>query len=225
MTHPYWPPFDIRIITPRLELRLLTDEDIPSLIEAAKSGIHDPDFMPFAHPWTDVPSPQFERNTAQFVWRSRGSLAPEDWHLPFGIFLVGRAIGVQAILAQNFGKTKLVSTGSWLAKEFHGKGYGKEMRLAVLFFAFEGLGAEVAESEALFGNDSSIGVSRAVGYEDNGFTRKVHPRGEGYVDSIRFRMTKEAWQSVPKPEIKLEGVDECLEMLGASTGASETGGQ
>lgn len=42
------------------------------------------------------------------------------------------------------------------------------MRAAVLSFAFDYLGAAVAESSAATWNHQSLGVSRALGYKDNG---------------------------------------------------------
>ena len=62
-----------------------------------------------------------------------------------------------------------MDTGSWLGRRFQGRGLGKEMRAAVLGFAFDGLGAEVAETSAFLDNLPSNGVSRALGYEENGF--------------------------------------------------------
>ena len=50
------------------------------------------------------------------------------------------------------------------------------MRAAVLGFAFDGLGAQVAETSAFLDNAASNGVSRALGYEENGFG-SLAPRG------------------------------------------------
>ena len=41
---------------------------------------------------------------------------------------------------------RTVGTGSWLGRPYQGRGIGKEMRGAVLALAFDGLGAEVAET-------------------------------------------------------------------------------
>lgn len=51
---------------------------------------------------------------------------------------------------------------------------GKEMRAAVLSLAFDHLGAEVASSGAWEWNATSLGVSRALGYVDNGWFRHEH---------------------------------------------------
>ena len=73
MGHPLWPLFDLRVRTGDLELRLPADDDLVELAQIAKAGIHPPDETPFAVPWTDVPSPQFERSFLQFHWSSRAA--------------------------------------------------------------------------------------------------------------------------------------------------------
>jgi len=37
--------------------------------------------MPFAYPWTTLPSPDFERGFVQFNWTQRAHWKPEDWNL------------------------------------------------------------------------------------------------------------------------------------------------
>lgn len=217
MTKFEWPLFNIRIISPRLVLRLPTDDEIPGLIETAEKGIHDPAIMPFAVPWTDAPSPEFERNTFQFHWSGRANWRRENWRLGLAVFLDDVPIGAQDVGARDFRKLKTVMSGSWLGREHQRKGYGREMRAAMLHFAFEGLGAEAAESEAWEDNAASIGVSTSLGYERNGVGRRPDPRGKvGYVNSIRFRITKDRWeQTQNRPVVKIEGLEACLDMFGA----------
>jgi hypothetical protein len=49
------PLFGLRLRTPRLELRLPTDDELVELRELAHAGVHPPDEMPFAVAWTDAP--------------------------------------------------------------------------------------------------------------------------------------------------------------------------
>ena len=76
MTHPIWPLHDLIVRTPRLELRYIDDALAVELALLAAKGVHDPGFMPFAFEWTDVPSPQLERNTLQFYWPVPGGAQP-----------------------------------------------------------------------------------------------------------------------------------------------------
>lgn len=217
MAHGYWPLFDLRIRTPRLELRPPTDDDLPALIAAADAGIHDADAMPFARPWTDAPAEDRARTTAQFLWRSRAGLRPEAWELPLAVLVDGTVVGIQAIEATEFPTRRQVETGSWLTRAEQGKAYGKEMRAAVLELAFAGLGAELARSESFLDNEPSIRVSRALGYEEDGSGRHA-PRGEPR-DTIRWRLTRDRWLGLRRegryPDVVLEGVADCAGLLGA----------
>ncbi len=87
------------------------------------------------------------------------------------------------------------------------------MRRAVLALAFDHLGAEVAEGEAFLDNAASAGVSRALGYEENGHGR-LAPGGVAR-ETVRFPMTLDAWRSRPRPAVAVDGLDACLELFGA----------
>jgi RimJ/RimL family protein N-acetyltransferase len=213
MGHPIWPLYDLRLRTGNLELRLPTDAELVELIGVARAGIHPPDEMPFAVPWTDLPSPEFERSAYQFHVGTRAGWRPDRWALPLGVWADGRLAGIQDLSAEGFATRRAVHTGSWLGEAFQGRGIGTLMRQAVLALAFDHLGAEIAESEAFLSNPASAAVSRAVGYEPNGMGR-VAPRGEP-IDTERFRMTFDQWRARERPVVEVEGLDACLELFGA----------
>jgi RimJ/RimL family protein N-acetyltransferase len=212
-----WPLFDLRLRTPRLELRLPDDDELAGLCALARAGIHDPDEMPFAVPWTDAASPAFERGFVQYHWRSRADWKPDGWTLELMAVHAGRPIGVQALSARDFAVLRTVSTESWLGRAFQGRGLGREMRVAVLALAFDGLGAEVARSEALSDSGASARVSRALGYEDDGFGR-VAPRGVA-VETRRFRLTRERWLELRAERaalpVEIAGLEGCRELFGS----------
>jgi RimJ/RimL family protein N-acetyltransferase len=168
---PFWPPFGLTLTTPRLQLRPIRDEDIPAAVEAALSGVHEPGRNPFSNPWTESPPRELGTNMAQWYWRCRGTMTAEDWTLLLGIWHDGAFIGCQDVAAKDFAALKTVTTGSWLRRSAQGRGLGQEMRAAVALYAFDYLGADVAESEAAAWNQQSLGVSRALGYELNGVSR------------------------------------------------------
>ncbi len=126
-------------------------------------------------------------------------------------FVDGRPVGVQDILAEHFGAVRSVETGSWLGRAHQGQGLGKEMRQAVLHLAFAGLGAKEALSDAFEDNAASIATSRSVGYEENGEARGHRRDGSGR--TIRFRMSREAWEQRRRDDIRIEGLDRCLDMF------------
>jgi RimJ/RimL family protein N-acetyltransferase len=213
VANPYWPLFDLRVGTARLELRLPTDEDLHELAAIAARGIHPPEEMPFAWAFTDLPSPGLERGVLQFQWRCRAELGPERWDLVLAVRADGRLVGVQGVAARQFAVRREVHTGSWLGKDHQRQGIGTEMRAAVLHLAFAGLGAEVAVSAAFPDNPASERISRKLGYEPDGLER-IARRGAP-VDARRFRLTREAWEATHRPEVELAGVEPCLPLLGA----------
>ncbi|HKH08999.1 MAG TPA: GNAT family N-acetyltransferase, partial [Agromyces sp.] len=144
-----WPLFRLRLITPRLELRVVRDDDLAGLAVAAIDGIHEPDRMPFALPWTDEPPETLRREMARYFWRERAAVAPGTWMLNFAVLEHGTPIGVQDLRAVDFTPLRTVSSGSWLTRSRQRAGLGTEMRAAVLAFAFDHLGAEVAESAVI----------------------------------------------------------------------------
>jgi RimJ/RimL family protein N-acetyltransferase len=208
-----WPIFGLRLRTERLVLRLPTEEELVELMTLARAGIHPPDEMPFGVAWSALPSPDFERGFMQHHWRVRGTWTPARWFLNLMTEFEGRPIGSQSIDAEDFAIHRIVATGSWLGREFQGRGFGKEMRAAVLGFAFDGLVALVAETSAFVDNAASNAVSRALGYEENGFG-SLAPQGVAR-PTRRFRMTAAMWSSRPRPPLSIEGLDACRDMFGA----------
>jgi len=212
MGHALWPLYDLRVRTPDLELRLPTEGELVELCAVAKAGVHGPDFMPFRVPWTRKPSPQFERGFIQHHWGLRADWSPERWNLALAVFHDGQPMGFQHLVAESFALVREVHTGSWLGQRFQGKGFGKQMRAAVLHLAFAGLGAVAANSSAYAGNLASLGVSRALGYEENGVRRVAV---ESVVrDEILLRLTRERWAAHRHCEVEVFGLDSGREMLG-----------
>jgi RimJ/RimL family protein N-acetyltransferase len=211
MAHPYWPLFDLSIRTPRLELRYPDDELVLQSVELSKRGIHDPGWMPFGVPWTDTPSPAFERSSFQHHWQNRATLTADKWNLPFVVLIDGEPVGLQGCHADDFGKTRVAHTGSWLGRAFQGQGIGKEMRAAVLHFLFEGLGADRCLSGAWHDNKPSLGVSRALGYVENG--EDIVLRRDAPDRQIRLLLTREVWEARRRDDIEIIGLDACRDML------------
>jgi len=208
-----WPLFGLRIITPRLEIRLVDDEDLMGLVDEIRAGVHDPSTMPFTIEWTDTPSPRRERESMQWFWRQRAEWSPDNWSFSGAVIVDGAPVGVQDLSATRFASLRTVSTGSWLGLRHQGRGIGKEMRAAILHLAFAGLGALEATSGAWHDNIRSMKVSEALGYEVNGVDvglRRGSPERQ-----IRLRLPRETWEGMRREDIDLVGLEECLELFGA----------
>jgi RimJ/RimL family protein N-acetyltransferase len=120
---------------------------------------------------------------------------------------------VQDVGAKEFSTRRQVSSGSWIGLEYQGKGIGREMRAAMLHFAFEGLGAELAHSGFISTNTTSRRVSEALGYVPNGFCYE-QIRGELVrVESVVLE--RSVWESHRRDDIEIVGLDGCRDMFGA----------
>jgi RimJ/RimL family protein N-acetyltransferase len=213
MTHPVWPLFDLRVRTPKLELCYIDDELATELSLLAARGIHDPGFMPFMLPWTDEPSPRLERSAMQWYWKARAETSPDRWHLTLAAIVDGVAIGTTSLDAIQFATVREFESGSWLGRDYQGRGLGKEMREATLHLGFEGLGAEYATTSAWHDNGPSLGVTRSLGYSEQG-CRRAERRGEA-AESLQFRMDRADWhQRLRRDDIVIEGLAPALPLLG-----------
>jgi RimJ/RimL family protein N-acetyltransferase len=208
----HWPLFDLRITTPRLQLRLPNEELTDQLIDTILDGVHHPDEMPFAVPWTRAPRAQLPFNTLSHVWQQLARFTPDDWVLPLAVVIDGRAVGMQALHAKNFPVARQIDSGSWLGVRHQGQGYGAEMRRAALYFAFAELGAEVAASASYVDNAASIAVSRRNGYQDNGVDQVA--REGAMVEQLRFRLSRDDWQRHRTVDARVDGFERCRPLFG-----------
>ncbi len=173
-----WPQFGLRISSGPLELAAVRDDDIPALVDLAERGIHPPDCMPFAFPWTDAPKTELARNMAVHYWESRARNTRERWSLALVVRRDGQIVGIQAFATENYLVTRTGETGSWLGLEHQGQGTGTLMRQTMCMFLFDHLDAEEITSAAFVDNPASGAVSRKVGYSPNGQTREKRRDGE-----------------------------------------------
>lgn len=209
-----WPLFGLELRTPRLRLNPLCDDDLAELIAVARRGVHDPAVMPFASPWTDAPPDELPGNVLRYFWRSRAAHAPENWMLHFVVRHGGEVLGIQELMADRFAVRRVVGTGSWLGRSHQGRGYGIEMRCAVLMFAFDELGAVRAETEAFADNPASLGVTQHLGYQPNGDALLERRPGE-VAENQRFVVTAETFRR-PDWSLAVAGLQACRAELGAA---------
>ena len=207
----HFPLLGLRLMTPRLELRLPSPEESAALAEVAAEGIHAPDVMPFLVPWTDQRPAEIARSVIQHHWLRLGNWSPQDWSLNLTVFRAGEVVGLQGISARDLAVVREVHTGSWLGRRYQRQGIGTEMRAAVLQLAFT-LGAEEAVSGAFEDNPASYAVSRKLGYEPDGVDRHVI-RGAMVIER-RMRLTKAAWERHRTISVTIDGLTPCLPMFG-----------
>jgi RimJ/RimL family protein N-acetyltransferase len=210
------PLHELRLKTPRLELRLGSREELVDLGHLAQEGIHPREEMPFEIPWTDRSGePTFVEDFVAYHEDALRAWKPNDWSLNLLAFLKSRPIGSQSIRSEDFSTRREIDTGSWLGRAYQGQGLGTEMRTAALELAFRELGATAAVSGSVVGNESSKRVSEKLGYAVVG-SSTIAPRGEP-VTKYDLRIERETWQA-PVP-VEIERAASCLALFGLSESA------
>lgn len=210
---PY-PPLDVGVVTPRLELHGATDDLLERLAPVVRSGKATADPPPFDDPCSFYePDPDVRvRKWLRGIWRGRGIVEPEFWRLYFVVIVDDEPIGMQDLIGVQFTSFGAVETSSWVSSDVRQRGIGTEMRSAVLHLAFAGFGAEEAHSEASVGNAGSNGVSERLGYERNGTAWATH-QGQPVLGQ-RWRLGRQTWEARRRDDIAMSGVDECRSSLG-----------
>ena len=205
-----WPLFGLRVEHDGLLLRLVRESDLPHLAAMQPPDYeHDPRVEPL--PGHDLREHR-RRLLYEGYWRSLGTISPTSWCLDFAVMHDGELVGVQSLEADNFLDVRTVDSGSWLATAVRGRGIGIAMRAAVLGLAFDHLGAEAAVSSARADNGPSLGVSRHLGYRDNGVS--LNASGAGLVELRHMRLTATEWRASEARHVRVSGLSPCLAWLG-----------
>lgn len=208
----HFPLVGLRIITPRLQLRLPDAEELAALADVAADGVHDPAYMPFRIRWTEQPPAERARSVVLHHWSMLGQWTPRAWKLLLTVFHDGAPVGVQMIKATDLAVTAECATASWLGLRHQGQGIGAEMRAAVADLAFAHLGATDLVSAAFTDNHASLGVSAKLGYTHDGIERH---EDQGRLRVIRrLRLTRQTWLERGHPPVTVEGLAPCLPLLG-----------
>ncbi len=206
-----WPPYAFTVSCGDLSLRVVRDDDLPELIELVRDGVHEPERMPFSVPWTRTPPERLPAEYLRYHWSARHQVSPQDWQLHCAVRLGGVLVGVQDLRGKDFPVTRAGQTGSWLGRRFHRRGIGTRMRQAVCAFGFDVLGAQELRSSAFVDNPASLGVSRKVGYVEDG-TFVVDREGVG-VTEHRLLLRPEVFVRPAEPVV-VHGAEPLLAFLG-----------
>lgn len=209
----HWPLFGLRLRCNDVLLRPVREQDLPQLADLQPADYeHDPSAAAF--PGEDLAGHR-RRLVYQGYWHALGTWSPSSWCLDFAVEHEGALVGVQSLEADDFLDLRTVDSGSWLVGSARGRGVGIAMRTAILALAFDHLGALAAVTSARMDNAASLGVSRHVGYRDNGVS--LNRSGRGPVDLAHLRLTAEEWRAsgAGKP-VTLSGLDPCLPWFGIS---------
>jgi RimJ/RimL family protein N-acetyltransferase len=209
-----WPLLGLRISVSDVELSAVDDRTALDLGRLAASGIHG-NALPFTTPWSRGSDVEVARNVYRHHSGLRTTLSPDAWSLEFAARLDHTLIGVQALEADDFATNRSAESMSWLGLQWQGRGIGTLLRIAVLTFAFEGLGASRVTTRAWSDNVASSAVSRKLGYVADG--EALEDR-EGVPTVLRhYRLERTAWEARPaelRPHVLMEGLAPVRRWLG-----------
>jgi len=211
MTYGYWPLFDLRLASPDLTLRPMREADL-AVVSDLLPGDLELDPAATTYGLTDE---QVSRGiiTHQAYWKAYGSWHPSGWRLGFVVAAAGQIVGFQELEGNDFPLLRTVDTSSFLIARARGRGYGKQMRRAVLALAFGPLQAQAAITSAWHDNHASLGVSRALGYRPNG--ESLHARDDRADVMVHMRLTGADWlASGGGDDIQISGFEACRFLFG-----------
>lgn len=209
---PYWPPFGLRIACGPLMLRVPRDEDLVDLTELLKGGLRPAGLVPFNDNFDDVPEPRRTREAFQHYWKRRATMTPEAWTLDLAVIRDGTVVGIQEIRTTDYQLTRTGESGSWLGLAHQGQGTGTLMRQALAALMFDHLGAREIATAAFEDNAGSLGVSRKVGYRENG--TRLAKRADGTAAHMRrFVLTPDTFVRPPQA-VMVDGADAFAEYVG-----------
>jgi RimJ/RimL family protein N-acetyltransferase len=210
MTYPYWPLFDLRLTSQDLVLRPMREADRMTIAEMLPDDVElDPNATTFA-----VEDPDLARGIAshQSYWEAYGTWRPESWRLSFAVFADGDLIGAQQLEANDFATLRTVDTSSFLFARWRGRGFGKQMRQAVLGLAFGPMAARAAISSAWHDNRASLAISHALGYQPNG--ESLHRRGDGVDVMKHMRLLRADWERTSAGPLAIDAFEPCRPLFG-----------
>jgi RimJ/RimL family protein N-acetyltransferase len=211
VTNAYWPLFDLRITAPDLILRPMREADLGTVSDLLPEDLElDPAATRYA-----IGDEHRSRGiiTHQAYWKAYGTWQPSAWLLGFVVLSGGQIVGFQELEGNDFVLLRTVDTSSFLIPSVRGRGFGKQMRRAVLTLAFGPLQAAAAITSAWHDNHASLGVSRALGYQPNGESR--HARDDGADIMVHLRLRREDWLAADLGVgVEISGFEPCRFLFG-----------
>lgn len=210
-----WPLFGLRLTCGEVTLQPIREADLDRLAELLPADSeHNPNAVMLKGLDLDA---NRRRIVLQTYWRDWGSWSVDSWTLNFRVAYRDRVVGVQALEAERFPELRTVDSSSWLAADCRRKGVGTAMRTAVLALAFDHLGAQAAITSARDDNQASLGVSRRIGYRENGVSLSRSPTGR--CELRHMRLTRDEWVSAsPSHPVVVSGLAECASYFGIEMG-------
>lgn len=207
-----WPPYALTIRCGDLTLSPVREADLPELLRAAKGGVQPEGLRVFPLNWDEGDMRTVAGNLATYHWGVRAATKPDNWAFEFTARLRGEVIGVQSIRAEHYPVLHAAETGSWMSREFQGRGLGTLMRQTIAAAFFDSFDAKELYTTYVDGNAPSRRVSEKTGYVENGRVRSTNADGEATV-SHRMVLRPEALVRPAEPVVVI-GAEPFRDFLG-----------
>lgn len=196
---------DLKIVCENVTLKVPTLTQVVALAKIAYDGLF-PTGDDTIFEWYDPKDPVANaRSVVAHQFQQWGSISVSNIKtMQFIILVDNQVVGVQSLCPRDdFLVTREISTGSWLAPNMRGKGFGTSARFAALAFGFEVLEALDMTSSALTTNEVSAAVANKCGYVPDGIQVESHRSVRKVLN--RYRINRDQWLSTPRPPVYWEG--------------------
>ena len=176
-----WPLAGLRVRSGDLELRYLDDAHLRRARTARGRRASTPRRRCRSPSrGRAAPRPRWRAASSTYQWGRRASASPrEAGRSSSPSCAAGEVLGTQSLIGAATSRSRATAeTGSWLGLRHQGQGIGTRMRLMILHLFFEGFDGLRATTSAFDDNAASNGVTRRIGYAENGVD-VAGPRGDG----------------------------------------------
>ncbi len=166
----------------KTNLRPVSREDIPKILV----WINDPEVRQFVS--SVVPTTQkFEEDWVDGLCKDKDNIV---------LVIVtkeGKAIGLMGLHRIDW-VNRVATTGALIGdKEYWGKGFGSDAKMALLDYAFNTLNLRRINSDVIAFNERSLNYSLRCGYQIEGKKRQAMFRHGKYWDRIELGLLREEW--------------------------------
>lgn len=172
------------LVGKKVVLRPLLESDLPNCLR----WINDPEvrqFLKSVFPMNDE---------AELEWHRNRHKRKDD--ILLAIIVDGKHIGNMGLHRINW-KDRRATTGALIGeKDYWGRGYGTDAKMALLHYAFNTLNLNKVCSSVIAFNERSLHYSLKCGYKVEGTLRKHIFRNGDYWDEIVLGVFREEWLPV-----------------------------
>lgn len=206
------PMSELSLACDQVEMRPLAPADRGAFEALLRGGIHPPDYMPFASPWSrDTPE-----NLAAGIAYTAGQVAADcrcdDYVLQFAVRRAGDLVGMQQTRVTGPPGRAVGAVGYWLGTAFQGRGIGTLSQAMMCAVFLDHLGVPTLTSSIFADNAPSLASARKVGFTPTGAAQLVRD-GEP-VPVIHLVLTAATFNRSAAPGVRFAGLAQARRFLG-----------